>query len=298
MAAADFILKLEISETRNPQAESVADALTAWVEMMRVAASVIEPGAGVRIELVGVEPGSQMFKLAIRRIEELSNRIKDGAEEFPLVSKAAMTVAGLVAGTVLGVGITNALTPDPRIPPDQMAVFNHMNEQLHESVALQRQTMRLYGVLQNEPAFDRVDVLRGSDHGLIYSVPRNEFAPRSGLWSQDAPATSTVATRTAVWDVTLIKPTLIPKARRWTFAREGVEFSAVMDDPLILDAIHNKTLPIQIAEGITMKIEVQYREEFDGKAWMPVASSRKVKRVLHPLPPTSSVGFFSAPGEP
>lgn len=299
MADADLILKFEIAPDKNPEAESVADALDAWVDVLRAAAAVVAPGEGLSVELVGVEPGSHIFKLALRKLEDAAQRVKAGADEFPLVSKAAMTLGGLIGGTMIMVSITNSMTPDPRIPDDQMAVFEEMNRNLAESVELQRESARFWGIMQDEPAFDRLDVLRGYDRAPVYQIPRSEFAERSGIWSGDSELdTPTVETRRATWDVILVKPTLVPEERRWTFAREGLEFSALMTDKAILQAIHDKTLPIQMAEGIAMKIEVQYRERFDGKAWLPVSGSHRVRRVLHPVPgslPPESTPLFAAP---
>lgn len=299
MADEDLILKFEILRGKSPEAESVADALAAWVDVLRAAGAVVAPGASLSIELVGVEPGSQMFKLALRKLEDAAGRVKAGSDEFPLVSKAAMTLGGLIGGTMIVVTLTNEITPDPRIPPDQMAVFEEMRQSLAESVELQRESARFWGIMQDEPAFQRVDVLRGSDRKPIYQVPRSEFAERSGLWSGDSgDVDANVETRRATWDVILVKPALVPEERRWTFARDGLEFSALMQDKAVLQAIHDKTLPIQVAEGIAMKIEVQYRERFDGRAWLPVPGSHRVKRVLSPLPPQSSGPLFGAAGRP
>lgn len=56
-----------------------------------------------------------------------------------------------------------------------------------------------------------------------------------------------------------------------------------MEDQNVLDAIHNQTLPLKLAEGIAMKVEVHYREQYDGENWLPVSGSHKVKRVLSPM---------------
>jgi hypothetical protein len=299
VAEVDLILKFEIAPGRSPEAESVAEALTAYVEVLRSAAAIVEPGASLSVELVAVEPGSQMFKLALRKLEDTAERVKSGAGEFPLVSKAAMALAGLIGGTMVVVSITNAMTPDPRLPEDQMVVLEEMNRNLAESVELQRESARFWGVMQDEPAFERLDVLRGFDQKPIYQVPRSEFAERSGIWSGDVQEEAPdVETRRATWDVVLVKPVLVPEQRRWTFAREGLEFSALMTDKSILQAIHDKTLPIQMAEGISMKIEVQYRERFHGNAWLPVPGSHRVRRVLHPLPPRTLGPLFAAPDRP
>jgi hypothetical protein len=134
----------------------------------------------------------------------------------------------------------------------------------------------------------------------MYSIPKAEFAERSGLWSGDSDEAPTPATetRTATWDVILIKPVLVPEPRRWGFARDGIEFSALMSDKSFLDAIHNNTLPVRMAEGIRMKLEVKYREHFDGEAWIPVPYSHKVSRVLDPLPPISPTPLFANASAP
>ncbi|WP_390479171.1 hypothetical protein, partial [Altererythrobacter sp. MTPC7] len=117
---------------------------------------------------------------------------------------------------------------------------------------------------------------------------------RHGLWTGDAPEEerSVTETRTATWDVILLRPVLVPEPRRWGFMRDGNEFSALMTDREFLQAIHDKTLPVRMAEGIRMKLEVKYREEFDGNAWIPVKSSHRISRVLDPLPPLGPTPLF------
>ena len=291
----DLILRFEIVQGTSPEADSVAQAIAAFVEVLRSAAGVVEPESALSVELVGVEAGSQVFKLGLRRLHDAARRVADGAEDYPLYKKAAIALGGLIGSTIVIVGITNLMTPDPRIPDDQMAVFEQMNRNMAESLELQRDSARFWGIMQDEPAFDRVDVLNGFDRSTVYQVPRSEFAARSGLWTGDAQEEApSIEKRTATWDVILVKPVLVPEERRWTFAREGLEFSALMTDKAVLQAIHDRTLPLQLAEGVTMKIEIQYRERFDGKVWLPMPGSHRVKRVLAPRPPVGSGPLFSA----
>ena len=196
----------------------------------------------------------------------------------------------------MGALATIALQPDPRIQPDQMKVFEKMGRDLEESVELQRRNSDFYGILQDEPAFSAIHVQDGVSRTTIYKVPRSEFATRSGVWSGDEEVQlSTTEPRAAVWDVVLIKPALIAEERRWTFAKDGIEFTALMTDKAILSAIHEKTLPISVAEGVAMKIEVTYRERDEGGIWIPVAGSRKVKRVISPRPRPAPAGpLFTA----
>jgi len=300
MVEADVVLRFEIAEGQTPNAEKIAHALLAWIDLMKVAGEIVDPGGRVEVGLAGVEDGSDIFKLTLRKCENFAEHLTSGMKEYPLVSQAAITLGGLLGTTVAGVLIGEALTPDPRIPEDQMEVFREQTKLLEESVELQREQMRFYGILHEEPAVENFEVIRPYDGQLVYRIPRNEFADRSGLWTgnDEAPVSSRTETRTATWDVILIKPVLTPEPRRWVFARDGIEFSALMNDRLFLDAIHDKTLPVRMAEGIRMKLEVKYREEFDGEAWVPVAYSHKVSRVLDPLPPISSTPLFANTGAP
>lgn len=297
--AEDLILKFEIVEGRVPSAEVVARALLAWIDMLKVAGSVIEPDAELDVGLTGVESGSDIFKLSLRMAEGVAGQVIDGMQEYPLVSKAALALAGLVGTTVFTVALTSAITPDPRIPDDQMEVFREQNRLMEESNDLRREQQRFYGILHEEPAIERIDVLRGYDRQPIYSIPYNEFAERSGLWTGEPEEESMPSkTVTVTWDVILIKPVLKPERRRWQFMRDGIEFSAKMDDAAFLEALSAKSLGIQMAEGVRMRIEVKYREEFDGTTWLPIKGSHRVTRVLEPSPPPAPVPLFADPGTP
>lgn len=297
--ADDIVLKLEIVPGAVPNAENVARALLAYIDMLKVAQTVIEPGSQLEVGLIGVEDGSDVFRLQLKRAEAFATTLKAGMEEYPLVSKALMALVGTIGVTLIGVAVTSVVTSDPRIPDDQMKVFHEHNRLLEESNELQRQQNRFFGILHEEPAIDRVDVMRG-DRTLVYSVPKNDFAARSGLWTggSDEAETVTNETRTETWDVVLIKAVLLPKPRRWMFARDGIEFSALMEDARFLEAIHQQTLRVPLAEGIRMRVEVKYREQFDGTGWKAVLGSHRVSQVLEPLPPPAGSPLFPSPRAP
>lgn len=300
MTATDIILKLEIVDGRTPDAENVANALLAWIDLLKTAGSIIDPEADLLVGLTGVEHGSNIFKLSLTRLETFAGQVRDGASEYPLASKAAIGLAGMIGASVIGVGVASVMEEDPRIPDDQMAVFVEQTKLLRESVELQREQNRFFGILHDEPAIESIDVLR-PDRTAYYTVPREDFAARSGLWtgaSESAVQQQASEPRTVVWDVILLRPVLVDAKRRWAFVRDGLEFSARMDDKEFLQAISAKTLPIPLAEGIRMRIEVKYREVYDGSVWLPVKGSHRVTRVLEPLPPASAFPLFSGPDAP
>lgn len=284
----DAILKFEIDPDASPDAEVVARALIAWVETIKAAMAVIEPGEEARVELVGVEPGSQVFVVAIKRIQ-------DGAKEYPLVAKAA----GALASAITGALATIALTPDSRIPDDQMAVFENMNNNISASLAIQRRREDFYNTIYPENAITAVEVQDAETRQSLYIVPRRDFARGSGLFTaQPEEAVVRTESRTTVWDVVVIRPALVAKPRRWTFAREGLEFTALMDDPAVFAAMKARTLPIPFAEGVHLKVRLEYKERREGDVWRVLPESRKITAVLDPLPPAPSTPLFPAPGFP
>lgn len=295
---ADIVLKFETLPGRAPKLEVVARALEAWGEAIRTAAEIAEPGSRPLIELVGVEDGSQVFKVALRKVQEFGETVSEGAAEYPIPKKMAIALSGMIATGLVAVGLQAAFLPT-RLPEDQMAVFHTTNGLLAESVDLQRRNMEFFEILHEERAYASVKVIDGEDGEVLYEIPQSEFATRSGVWADEIEVEQEdVEVRTATWDVTLIKPVLEAQPRRWVFAREGLKFSALMSDKRVLEAIHDKTLPIQVAEGIAMKIEVQYKERFSGNAWVPIDRTRKVIRVLHPLPPSSPGPLFLPSSRP
>lgn len=290
----DLVLKLEIAPGQVPNAENVANVLLAYVEMLRVAASVVEPESKIEVGLAGVEDGSDVFRLTLRRMENAGGSLLAGMSDYPLLSKALIALAGMTATSLVTIALTATFAPDPRIPDDQMRVFEEQRRLLEESVSLQRQQMRFYSLLHEEPAIERIDVMRGGDRSLVYSVPQHEFVYRGGLWSglEDAMEQEDTQPRTEVWDVVLIKAVLIPEPRRWSFSRDGAEFSARMDDQRFLDALRNKSLQVALAEGIRMSVEVKFREEMGPDGWIAVKGSHRITQVLQPLPPAPSSPLF------
>lgn len=297
MTEPDIVLRFEIEEGSVPDAEKIVKALQAWIDLMKIAGDVIEPGSTMEVGLAGVADGSDIFKFTLKRVEQFLETVKDGASEYPLASKAAMTLSGLIGTTVVGVIAQNALASDPRLPDDQMKVFIENNELLKESNDLRRQQMKFYGILHEEPAIENFEVIRPHDDAIIYRIPRDEFAARSGLWGEEEQNEKELTdSRIATWDVVLIKAVLIPEPRRWMFARDGIEFSALMDDKVFLEAIHDKTLPIRMAEGIRLTVEVKYKVKYESEGWIPVKGSHVIKRVLDPLAPTPVTPLFPNSG--
>lgn len=285
MTEPDLVLEFKLDEGRNPDIENVARALLAWSEAVQSAVRAIDPRIEVVVELTGVEHGSQRFKQALRFLEDIAEQVEEGGQEFPLIFQHVKTLAKMIAG-----GILMAVVLGEVIPDDQLEELKAIRQLLEEDAELQRHSEEFYETLQEEPSISKVQIYEGSASSPTYSVPRAEFAHKSGFFKMrgNEQAELDEEERIATWDVVLIRPVLVGKPRRWTFARDGVEFSATMNDQTVLEAIRDKSASIPFAEGVMMRIELVYKEEFDGSVWRAIPKTRSVRRVLSPritLPP-------------
>lgn len=296
MIEADLILEFEIEDGKSPDLENVARTLLAWNDAVQAAARAIDPSAEIVVELVGVEAGSQRFRQIFRHIDNFADNVEEGGKEYPHIWKHSKALAKCIAGGILLAGVTHAVTPD-----DQTPVLRDIRDLLRKDIETRQASQIFYESAQHEPSFSKIDVYE-SDYASepVYSVPRSEFAHRSGLFDPQGDEAETVTTRprTVTWEVVLVRPVLVGKARRWTFAREGIEFSALMTDKAVLQALHDRTLSIPFAEGVMMQIEVGYRERQEGLVWLPVRNSLEVTRVLSPRPPLSPTPLFPGADRP
>ena len=293
MAEPDLVLEFKIAEGRSPNLENVARALLAWNDGVQAAVAAIDPSVEMIVELVEVEHGSQRFKQLFRRIESAAKAIDEGSQEYPYIWKHTKTLASLIAVSVAGAGAVVMMTPTPKAPAEEMQVLDQIRDELKDDIDLRRSTQSFFSILQEDPAFKELRLFESNDAQPFLSVPRAEFAHRSGLFEQQEGNEEAERPRTATWEVILVKPALVGKARRWTFARDGIEFSALMADKNVLNALHEKTLAIPFAEGVMMQIEVSWKERYDGNAWLPVSDSRRVTRVLNPRVPAGPLPLLA-----
>lgn len=295
MVEPDLVLEFEIEPGRSPNLENVAQALLAWNAAVQAAARAIDPTATIVVELVGVEAGSQRFRQIFKRAEEFAQQVEEGGQEHPLIWKHSKALAKCIAGGIVLAGITYAVTPD-----DQTEVLEEIRDILRNDAGTRQCSREFYEILQEEPAICKLEVFEGENDAPLYSVPRSEFSHRSGLFEleEDEQDVELIKPRSATWEVILVKPVLVGKPRRWTFARDGIEFSALMTDMAVLQALHDKTLAIPFAEGVMMQIEVSYKERFDGNVWLPLSDTRKVTRVLSPRVPVAPAPLFARPDRP
>jgi hypothetical protein len=279
-----IVLHFELFEYRNADAVVAAQALIAWVDVVKQTARAINPEEDIRVELVGVEAGS--LKLILRYIEKTLSDINTGASEFPLVKKLALGAALTVASSVTGIVLQDVLDGDSQtvmLSEEDRKLLKDLTDKVGKSDAVRKSTLQFFKALEQDPAISGVGVSADPETKPAVIIPKSQFPERSGLWSEQMES-ATEKTVTAIWNVVLVKPTLDHRPRNWRFDRDGVEFSAKMTDRAFLDAIPTGRVPITLQEGVMMVVEVQYTERLNGQVWEYVANTRKVTKVISPRP--------------
>lgn len=281
-----MILHLELVPGQQADAELAGQALIAWTHLLREIGKQISPNEELQVDLLGIAEGSLKLRQAVRWVERGLASISDGADQFPHLKKSAATL-GLLA---LGAGINLMVMPDVqevRLSDEDRIILEGKDLEIINAPAVQSASEAFFNVVQRDPAISEVAVAETLDAPPIATVPRSQFAERGGLWSLEREEDQSAAssqTITDVWDVVIVKPAAVSKPRAWRFSRDGLEFSALMNDQSFLEAIRDGRVPINLQEGVIMKVRVTYRERLEGQVWQYVPQSRKIVAVLSPQP--------------
>jgi hypothetical protein len=276
--SSELTLRLGLYEGRNANAAIAAESLLAWVYLVEEAARAINPHELVVVELVGTAEGSLKLKSLLKCANDAVGSIKEGAAEYPHLRTLAAGLA-LAVGPVL---LDRAIPENLIVEADAQSEAKSA-ERVAQSQAVQLAKRRLLQTVEKDPAVDGITV--EDDEGVVAEVPRSAFPEREGLFQIEEAAPAERTTRD-VWDAVLLKATFAPKRRRWTFLRGGLPFSALMDDAKFLQAIREGRVPIALQEGVSMRLEIEFTEKQDGQVWVPIQKTRRVVRVLQPVPMT------------
>lgn len=285
-----IVLELGLENGRNANAVLAAQSLVAWVDVLREAAKAINPLDQITVELIGTERGSLRFPQILRFAERTAQDIAEGAGEYPYLKKAAVALSLAVVGGASGAFIQAGIEPDAQVvtlSPKDRDLLAGMQKQVQSSPTVESASRRFFKTVERDPAIADVKVAESVEGPPLLVIPRAEFPERSGLWMPEEEAAEERITRD-VWTVVLMRAPFVHEPRTWTFSRDGLAFSARMEDPRFLAAIAQGTVPITLQEGVMMKLEVEFRERLDGQVWQYVDRTRKAVRVLEPLPLATS----------
>ncbi|WBX82492.1 hypothetical protein [Sphingosinicella microcystinivorans] len=283
----EIVLQFDFDPGANADAIIAAEALIAWVEAARTANAIINPLSELKVDLVSAEQACLKLRTVFRFVEDkVLGPPADFLDEFPRIKKLVVaTVIGIPAGLAIVVG-EHVMFPDPPadLSPAAKQVFQEEAKKLESSPEVKKKVQEFYKKVEKQGTISQVQIKEGDERAPpLMTIPRTEFSVRSGLWSppEEQP---TERPQVKDWDVVLTHPVLVSKPEIWRFKREGLPFSAKMEDNAILLAIKDGRLPLHFQEGEAMKVRVEWRERLVGKVWEPVARSYKITKVLAPKP--------------
>jgi hypothetical protein len=274
-----------------PDTVIAAQALIDWVDLAHKAAAAIAPSERLVIEIVGVKEGSSRFPQLLRWLNEQGEALDDIWKAYPHLKRFVVGSAHVLATSTVAAAVTLAMQPDQQtvsLSEADRALLRPLQERVAASPDVQAASRKFYRTIEVDKAITGVGVAPDWESRPALIVPRSEFHERGGLWDmeEDGPAEEY---RHAIWEVVLLRPNLVSKPQPWQFSRDGFKFSAQMADAHFLVALREGRVPLNMQEGVIMRVEVEYKERLIGQVWEAVPQSRRVTRVLSPAPlPKSS----------
>ena len=281
-------LQLDLSDRGAVDAVDAGKALIAWATTIHNASVVIDPTSPIFVDLVGTEAACLRLHAILRSVESGLSRVENALSPYPRIrSFLALNVFALpgavIAGT-MGGGLVELVKTEFQ---DQPTVVQQEAKQAAKRLAVSpvvtNDVQQFYQTVDQARGVSGVTIYERDPSHPMVSVPRSQFAERGGLWS---PQSGDMARRpkSAVWDVIVTHPAIISKPRIWRFRRDGLPFKAKLADPYFLAAIKNRTLPMQVAEGALMRVQVEFFEVLNGQEWEADPRTFVISKVLWPAP--------------
>jgi hypothetical protein len=284
--ADEIVLHFEVAPGFHPDTRIVAQALLKWVVLVEQAAKAIDPSDKIELEIVGNDKGSLRFPQIIKFAERGIENIDAAWADYPHLKRAVLGSAHVFATGIVGGLIQVSMTPEVQkvqIVGSDRPIYEEMERRVAESESVRAANREFYRTIERERSITGVGVAPDRISDPYEIIPRSEFQTRSGLWTIESDV-DREHIKTDVWDVVLLKAPFSHKKLRWQFSRDGLPFSALMQDAKFLAAVKDGRVPITLQEGVIMRIEVEYTERLEGQAWKANPKSRRVVRVLEPQP--------------
>jgi hypothetical protein len=290
----ELVLTLDLEPGENADAVIAAESLIAWVAAIREAGAVMDPSGRVVVDLISADASCLRLRALVRFVEDqVLGSPADALNEFPRIKKIVVaTVLGVTSGLALA-GTAALVMPNQTVNLSEAGIKRLREEQakVRHDPHVQAKVQTFYKTVSRDRHVTNVSTSEGVGKPVLLSVPRSEFNERSGLWAMEEPANHERPAED-VWNVVVTYPAMKSQPLSWGFERDGLPFTARMEDQTFLAAVKSGTLPIVVQEGVQMVVEVHWTERFDGQVWEAVPRTRKIKRVLSPRPRTAPPGVL------
>lgn len=285
-----IVLHFETADDRRPSSRIAAQALLDWVTLVETVANEIAPNSKLSVEIVGgAVPGSTRFPQILRWTDERIGDMKLAWDEYPHLKSMIVGASHTFWTAGVAAGVSLAIAPQVqavKLSDDDRALLTAMQEQVWRSRPAKEASKRFYRTLEQEPAIAGIGVADSWAERPSVIIPRSQFPERGGMWEpQDEIRTERIVRND--WQVVLLRPVLQATPHAWRFSRDGLAFSAMMHDAQFLAALRDGRIPLNLQEGVMMRVEVEHVERLHNQIWEPVPRSWRVVRVLSPAPRSS-----------
>lgn len=160
--------------------------------------------------------------------------------------------------------------------------LHELLDQVKQNPEVSTRRQKFFKKVERDNAITETGVSAVHGDRPIISVPRNQFAERSGVW-QILADDEQERTIYPVVDVVLISPVLVPIPRAWRFQPEGLpEFTAIMKDRNFLSALEHNHVRERLRIGIKMTLRLEVKEKKLDGGWIMKHKGRSVIEVISP----------------
>lgn len=287
-----LLLQFETAHGQFPDTAIAARALLDWVDLAQKTVAAIDPYQQLIIEIAGVREGSTRFPQLLKFLDTRAGNISKVWDEYPYLKSLVVGSAYVLVTSVAAAVASSVMQPQSitvRLSDEDRELLAPLQKQVADDPDVQKSSKRFYRTLESDPHITGVGVAPDWHSKPPIIVPRKEFAERGGLWDLQQEEAPTHIERD-VWDVVLLKPALISRPQSWQFLRDGLKFSAQMADAQFLAALHDGRVPLNLQEGVVMRVEVEWQEVLNGQVWETLPRTRRIVRVLAPAPIPKTAG--------
>lgn len=257
--------------------EVVSAAAIQWAQAVRAAAQAIEPGALVRIEMLGATTGSLRWLTAIERQLEQIHR---GWGRFPRLTQLGIALSIFVP--TVGIPTYDFYFGDHGLPKADRERIDHLIALGSKAPGVETPKRHMFNALGRDPKITGVGVAPNPTADPTLIIPSNQFAEHGGLFQlQELPDEERTVWPTL--DVELLSAHLANAPRAWTFQQEGLApFTAIMKDKHFLNALEHSEVRERLRSHIPMRIRLEVKQIFRDGEWRVKPRGRSVVEVISP----------------
>lgn len=284
-------LYLELKPGEKPDFEIVGRTATAFAEVVKEVAYILEPGTDVRLVFQSGTESSLSLNALLR-----SPKAKRSALLVIILTVGGWFVSDLRTYTI-GKFLDSYLTPAQRqeLSDEDVERIARALKQVMDGKIAKEPAQNVYRELERDPSIVSVGTTQDPKVKPPDPVKRKDFPTRSGI---AAPAQTTPRKRISKSKerLLLISPVLLDADRVWRFRSLLGEASYHVDDEKFRAGLLSGKYHLAMKAGIQLTAEIDTYQVFEGGVW--VITERHITKVVRVHRKQAEPDLFSEPQKP